>query len=204
MSVGMRVYSYKIARDYGFAPNPFQGVCTLATCKPRIRKVAKAGDLVFACGSVENNRVGKLVCALRITDKLTFQEYWDDPRYAAKRPNFHASPAHAYGDNIYHRNNRGLWIQERSHHSFPNGALNQANLDRDTTTSEQVLLSTDFVYFGRDSISIPKRLRNFSGDDLYPDVRDFRSRYDAPFIAAIERWFNQLPRGNVGRPINWD
>ncbi len=28
-------------RDYGFAPNPFHGICTLATCKPVIRRVAR-------------------------------------------------------------------------------------------------------------------------------------------------------------------
>lgn len=36
----------RVARDYGFAPNPFFGVCTLATCKPRIRSVAQIGDWV--------------------------------------------------------------------------------------------------------------------------------------------------------------
>ena len=33
-----RVYMYVVDRDFGFAPNPFHGVRTLATCKPPIRK----------------------------------------------------------------------------------------------------------------------------------------------------------------------
>ena len=37
------LYSYVITRDYGFAPNPFGGICTLATCKPGIRNHAKVG-----------------------------------------------------------------------------------------------------------------------------------------------------------------
>src|SRR5712671_5339411 len=37
-TASMRLYSYVVARDFGFAPNPFFGVCTLATCKPDIRK----------------------------------------------------------------------------------------------------------------------------------------------------------------------
>ncbi|MBX9403152.1 hypothetical protein K4L06_17725 [Lysobacter sp. BMK333-48F3] len=199
----MQVYSYKITRDYGFAPNPFHGACTLATCKPKIRKAAKIGDLVFGCGSKANKRPGELICAMRVSKKITFQEYWDDPSYAVKRPNFHASPAHAYGDNIYHRNARKKWKQERSHHSYADGSVNQANLDRDTTTSEMVLISYEFVYFGRDSIPIPKKLRSFANDDLYPSTRDYRSQFSPNFIRAIERWFNQLPRGNLGRPINW-
>ena len=32
-----RLFSFKITRDTGFAPNPFWGRLTLATCKPRIR-----------------------------------------------------------------------------------------------------------------------------------------------------------------------
>lgn len=166
--------------------------------------MAKVGDLVFGCGSVTNDRVGEIICALRITETLTFQQYWDDPRYAMKRPNFHASPSHAYGDNIYHRNALGRWIQERSHHSFSDGSLNEDNLNRDTATSERVLLSNDFVYFGRESISIPGRLRSFANDDLYPNVRDYRVGFTPSFISAIERWFNKLPRGNLGRPIDWN
>ena len=47
----MRLHSYVVARDYGFAPNPFFGVCTLATCKPKIRSAAKLGDWVMGTGS---------------------------------------------------------------------------------------------------------------------------------------------------------
>ena len=37
----MTLFSYVIEHDLGFAPNPFHGVCTLACCKPQIRKIAK-------------------------------------------------------------------------------------------------------------------------------------------------------------------
>ena len=33
-------------RDYGFAPNPYFGYCTLATCKPVIRRCAGVGDWI--------------------------------------------------------------------------------------------------------------------------------------------------------------
>ena len=36
----MTVYSYIVAYDSGFAPNPFHGTCTLACCKPTIRRTA--------------------------------------------------------------------------------------------------------------------------------------------------------------------
>ncbi len=199
----MRIYSYKVTRDYGFAPNPFHGICTLATCKPKIRKSADIGDIVIGCGSKANNRVGHVIYALRVTRKITFQEYWDDTAYAVKRPNFRSSLSRAYGDNIYHRNTKGKWIQERSHHSLPNGKTNKDNLERDTTTSEMVLLSDDFVYFGKNSIPIPNKLRTFAGDDLYPNTRDRRACFAPSFIQAIHTWFEQLPRGVMGTPIKW-
>jgi hypothetical protein len=200
----VRVFSYKITRDYGFAPNPFHGVCTLATCKPNIRKAASVGDIVVGCGSTANHLPGHAIFVLRVTEKYPFQEYWDNTRFAKKRPNFHASASHAYGDNIYHHGDDGAWIQERSHHSFPNGAVNPLNLDRDTARSDSVLLSEDFVYFGNNAPEIPQHLRSFEGVDLYPTkVRDCRSHFSPNFIAAIDHWFRGLPRGNRGRPEAW-
>lgn len=32
------LFSYIVRWDHGFAPNPFHGICSLATCKPGIRK----------------------------------------------------------------------------------------------------------------------------------------------------------------------
>src|SRR5437588_8852326 len=99
----MRLYSYVVARDYGFAPNPFFGTCTLATCKNVIRRCAQVGDWVIATGAVKRNRTGQLVCAMRISETMTFEKYWEDPRFLSKRPSFGGSRKQAFGDNIYRR-----------------------------------------------------------------------------------------------------
>lgn len=199
----MRVFSYKIARDYGFAPNPFHGVCTLATCKPQIRSSAKVGDIVVGCGSAKNKLPGRVIFAMRVQGKNTFQEYWDDPRFIQKRPYFGGSRKRAYGDNIYHHDEDGAWMQERSHHSFADGALNQSNLNTDTG-SDSVLWSYDFVYFGRAAPEIPAHLRSFAGDDLYPNGRSHRVKFPIGMPEAIENWFESLiDRGNKGRPAAW-
>ena len=72
----MRLFSYVVARDYGFAPNPFHGRCTLATCKPRIRNAAAIGDWVIGTGSSTASKEGRLVYAMRITKTMTFNQYW--------------------------------------------------------------------------------------------------------------------------------
>jgi len=38
------LYSYTVRYDDGAAPNPFNGMCTLAICKPAIRRTAAPGD----------------------------------------------------------------------------------------------------------------------------------------------------------------
>lgn len=139
---------------------------------------------------------------MRVGEKHTFQEYWDDVRFERKRPNFKSSRAHAYGDNIYHKDEQGRWLQERSHHSLSDGSLNELNLARDTS-SDSVLVGEDFVYFGRRAPEIPRSLRNFDGDDLYPDCRSHRCHFDDGFVRAVDRWFRGLPRGIHGRPAKW-
>ena len=99
----MKLYSYKVATDCGFAPNPFYGFCTLATSKRRIRKTATVGDWVIGTGAKANQRDGYLVYAMRVAETMSFNEYWNDSRFLKKRPDMHSSKMKAYGDNIYHK-----------------------------------------------------------------------------------------------------
>lgn len=150
----MNLYSYIVARDYGFAPNPFFGFCTLATCKPQIRKHANVGDWVVGTGSSKYNLGGHLIYAMQVSEILSYDAYWEDPRFLRKRPNVSGSLKLMYGDNIYHRNGE-TWLQEDSHHSFENGEINKSNLEHDTDT-DRVLVATKFVYFGKEAPRIPK------------------------------------------------
>ncbi len=107
----MKLFSYVIARDYGFAPNPFFGCCTLATCKPNIRRVAEIGDWIVGTGSAARTRKGVLVLAMCVTETMKFNEYWEDIRFQQKKPRLSGSIKQAFGDNIYHKNSRGRWDQ---------------------------------------------------------------------------------------------
>ena len=64
------LFSYVVRFDSGFAPNPFYGYCTLATCKPRIRKAAGVGDWVVGSGSNDSlvRRGGYMVYAMQVSD----------------------------------------------------------------------------------------------------------------------------------------
>ena len=155
----MEYYSYVVSRDFGFAPNPFYGFCTLATCKPNIRKKAEIGDWIFGISPSIKNEGNNLVYAMKISKKINYNEYWESEEYQSKKPVMNGSLKQMYGDNIYYKNPKdGIWFQENSHHSFKNGSINNKNLVRDTK-GKNVLISEDFYYFGGDSIEIPFSLK---------------------------------------------
>ena len=152
---GSHLYSYIITRDYGFAPNPFHGICTLATCKPDIRSAAKIGDWILGIGGKNIKFAShKCIFIMKVSNKISFQQYWSEPSYSIKKPMRNGSLVRAVGDNIYHRDNSGKWIQEDSHHSNPDGSTNFNNLKRDTKKTDKVLISDLFLYFGSNPVEI--------------------------------------------------
>ena len=73
-----RLFTYTIAIDDGAAPNPFHGLCTLAICKPAIRRVAQPGDWVAGLGSVNapgGDLSNRLVYAMHVEEVLSLREY---------------------------------------------------------------------------------------------------------------------------------
>src|SRR5882724_8105509 len=155
----MAYFSYKIEHDLGLAPNPFGGYCTLAVCKPTIRnnKNIQVGDWVIGTGSVRLRRLHHLIFAMKLEEKITLNEYWEDPRFQYKKPVINGSLMQMYGDNFYHQNPKTKkWIQENSAHSSEGGTTNPKHLKIDTE-GKYVLISTTFCYLGNKSILIPKK-----------------------------------------------
>lgn len=148
-----RAFSYVVKRDYGFAPNPFYGVLTLATCKPKIRNGAEVGD--FIIGNAGSDHDNKLIYMAKISEVTTFDKYWEDPRFRCKKPVMNGSLKKLYGDNIYHHGDDGEWIQEDSHHANNDGSVNVHNLNKDTSTTDRVLICNEFVYLGKSMITLP-------------------------------------------------
>ena len=150
-----KVYVYVVDRDFGFAPNPFHGFCTLATCKPGIRNTAKVGDWVIGIGGARLNATGRCVFAMRVSEKLTYNEYWCNPIYFDKRPVRNGSCRMMVGDNIYYLDpETQKWNQADSHHSNADGSPNRKNLSTDTK-SRNVLISRHFFYFGVNAPLVP-------------------------------------------------
>ncbi|KAE8437445.1 MULTISPECIES: hypothetical protein [Halomonadaceae] len=189
-----RLFTYVIARDFGFAPNPFHGICTLATCKPGIRRSACVGDWILG---VAGKRLGsvhkKCILLMKVTEKISFQEYWEDERFLLKKPCRNGSNVMMLGDNIYHQDIEGKWVQEDSHHSNPDGSLNIENLERDTGTSDKVLISNFFFYFGSQAIPVNLASINYKSGVGFKKTEISQSNEGRKLIERVyEHYFNDL------------
>ncbi len=195
--------SYVVRYDIGFAPNPFYGWCSLACCKPDIRKATKIGDMVIGTSSTSGGRQTRFVYAMRVKETLDFQSYWIDGRFLSKRPNLSGSKKQLFGDNIYHQDVSGQWLQEDSRHSKLDGSRHEQHFLRDTKVN-RVLLSDDFIYWGGVGHEIPSQfLHGDYGDDIVKSGQGKKNNFCSFFVKEFEDWFDRQDKGFKGQPTDW-
>lgn len=197
------LYSYVVTRDFGFAPNPFGKYCTLATCKPGIRKSASIGDWVIGTGSTKHHICmgNRLIYAMQVSEKMSFSEYWVDPRFTDKKPVMNGSLKQKYGDNIYYYDETlNRLVQVNSHHSQDDGSTNVKNYDLDTK-GHFVLISKDFWYFGENAPEIPIEIR----DRITKKGMGYKKISDEKIVNEFVVWLSKnFEKGYNGRPINFN
>jgi hypothetical protein len=153
----MKLYSYIITHDSGFSPNPFWGFCTLACCKPSIRRTARMGDWIVGLSPKKDNY--KIIYAMEITEKpITYRDYYSNKRFINKIPDMTKKEViYKTGDNIY-KPVGDDFIQLHSKHSNPDGTEDIDNKNHDLK-GIYVLISDDFYYFGSGMIELPDKLK---------------------------------------------
>ena len=140
---------------------------------------------------------------MRVSETMTFDEYWADPRFASKRPSLGGSLKRAFGDNIYHHTVDGGWSQENSHHSLHDGSANPENVQHDTRT-DRLLVSDHFVYWGGEGPAIPAEYRDWNGADVSLGRQGHRCKFPEDLVAQFVDWLEGLGMsGYVGRPERW-
>lgn len=200
----MNCFRYKLDHDYGFAPNPFHGTMTLATCKSGIRKNKNLhiGDWIVGLGSKAMGNIHHLVYAMKLEEKITFDQYWADPRFQCKKPVLNGSLVQMYGDNVYHTDaETGKVIQENCAHSKAGGAVNKGHYKRDVD-GKFVLLSKTFYYFGDCAPLIPAEF-----DYIYKVGRSLKYKDLVDKDEKIQNFANWIESnyevGVHGDPITW-
>lgn len=202
----MIFFSYVVDRDFGFAPNPFFGFCTLANCKPRTRATAQIGDIIFGLAGTNYREPNskKLIYAMQVTEILSFNEYFKDSRFEFKKPIINATPKRQYGDNIYYKDENNNYKQIDSHHSLKSGIQHRENTFHDTKV-DKVLISDNFIYFGNNPIDIPLHL--YSNSDAHRNIsikRNHKNRFHQDFKENLKSYWESLPRGIKGNPNEWN
>ncbi len=202
-----KVYSYIVAHDLGFSPNPFWGECTLACCKPRIRRSigkqwpSSAGTWVV--GISPKSRGNELVYIMRVDNWLEFPDYYAS--YPKKRPDFVKGHAYKFGDNIYKPIDGGGYEQLRSRHSKdfrePTWSENNELKARDLS-GNYVLLSKNFIYYGKKTVKLEGPLRELIIG------RGHKKNFSQDALKALEAYINEhshdFQKGRVvAAPESW-
>jgi len=121
---------------------------------------------------------------MRVSAKISFNEYWTNPAYMDKKPVRNGSRKMMVGDNIYYLESvNQKWQQADSHHSNPDGSVNIHNLENDTQ-SDKVLISDNFIFFGNEAPVVPKSLLESIG---YENRRNYRV-FEYPVWDALIKW----------------
>lgn len=158
----MRLFAYKMTHDTGFAPNPFWGFLTLATCKPEIRKSKRPGDWIAGFTSKElcGHQVGdeRLVFLMQVDDKIGLADYFRDRRFQSRIPRSGpVANVHKCGDNIY----RPLVphaCDAREFEQLPNDHHGPDQKDHDLN-GRHALIGRRFAYFGVEALRVPRDVR---------------------------------------------
>ncbi|TMJ19812.1 MAG: hypothetical protein E6G92_08590 [Alphaproteobacteria bacterium] len=101
----MEIYRYVMTSDDGIAPCPDQGMISLATCKPVIRRCARPGDWVLGCHGAPAE-LGAVAWAGRVHRSVSIGDYErefrgradalyrqkPDGMFERLRPEYHHSP----------------------------------------------------------------------------------------------------------------
>src|SRR5205823_6217835 len=114
---------------------------------------------------------GRLVYAMRISEKLTREEYYANARFARKKPLMNGTYARTRGDNLKPTND----FERREQFS---------------------LISWQFFYFGGNAIRIPKRLSK-----IEKRGPGFKKLFDPTYVTSFVKWLEKTCKpGKQGEP----
>lgn len=201
----MKLYSYIIKSDYGFSPNPFWGKCTLACCKPIIRKTATKGDWVVGIRgktlykklgletTSDDSTIYRIIYAMKVAETISFKDYFS--RFPEKRPDYSKTESiYNRGDNIYKPIGNNDYKQLESMHSGKNKEMKQ----KKDLSGKFVLIADQFYYFGSKPIEIPENLTNLICG------RGHKSNFDKSTQSVFIDFITSKRVGVKARPSLWN
>ncbi|WP_386687138.1 hypothetical protein [Lonepinella sp. MS14437] len=176
-------YTYKVAYDHGTAPNPDQYYCSLAICKPVIRRTAKVGDLIVGFDTRENSN--RIVYIMIVDEVISWHDYIirceTDPLLKNKIPRYEND---YNGDCIWKIESFGI-----SHQPLKSRSGHGINCyHTDVEKGKNVLLGKKFMYFGNGEnidLRIPEKFHR-----IIPN-RGHKSKANIPYLEPFIEFINK-------------
>lgn len=199
---------YRMTHDTGFAPNPFHGYCTVATCTPNhMRARLKEGDYIVGIEGVKLRKKRKkkrgqnqsssehlcIIYFMKIDGVLTLTKYFnDDHRFDKKKCNPNGSDVERVGDNVYWFDGQWNCISGHGHHG-------DEHLINQDTCGDRVFISSGFSYFGDRGIPLPPALLEHvpRGQGM-----KYARHATTDLVEKLEDLGSQRGKGLVGQPID--
>ena len=193
--VEMKICTYTVKTDKGFAPNPFYRYCTLTACTPNhMNAKLNSGD--YIAGFFTDQIEPYLLYWMKVDEVLDYDIYFREQRYQKKKPNLQGSWISRCGDNIYYRDKHSKWKQAPTF--YHKGAV---ALKKDTRNAI-VYTGHRYSYYGEKAYipdnRLPEKFRaSYKGGRGIKYIRESDPNFDA-FLS----WLHSKPLGRQGDPRN--
>jgi hypothetical protein len=192
----MRLFSYIVTHDTGFAPNPFWGYCTVVNCKPAIRRIAKEGDWIVGLSpKVQGN---KIIYAMEVQEILSFADYFCDKRFQSKKPDYSKNKiVFSRGDNIYEPLPNGDYRQLPSRHYNHKKKKEDLSKKKRDLGGINVLISKKYYYFGSNAIGLSKEFNELKVG------RGHKSKFPEELVVKFISFISGFKKGIHAPPAKW-
>lgn len=202
------LHLHTINFDNAHAPNPYFGVCTLATCALHVRRSAKPGDLIVGLGARGYHIIddrnpsatrkqdigfrGRVVYAMLVSQTLTWPQYIRHctETLVGKIPDMDGRYEQRCGDCQYElvtRDSGGYELKQIDGLHVPSQA--------DSDLRAGVLLGHEFFYAGSRAAPAPEWLAALQAKGQEP------VRHTGATAQRALDWFAGEPRGILGKPM---
>ncbi len=192
-----RLFTYKVAHDGGSAPNPFYGLCTLAICKPAIRRVAKKRDVIvgLGCGKDES----RIIYCMVVDAVVPWADYIEECKLGNLTEIKLNKRQNLKGKIPENENDQGdcIWKDASKYlDSIPSWSGHEGEYDFKRDMNGNVLVGETYWYFGKGDkhkIDLPDDLKN-----IIPYGQGHRSNSNNRFSEQFVDFFNeQLIERNI-------
>lgn len=186
----MDIYFYKMSTDNGGAPCVYNGLWSLAICKPRIRSTAGKGALIFGFAAKSIDPDNGVIHVARVSDRIEHGKYYETSEFQ-ERP-----------DCIY-RLSGGIWewVRENGFHE------SREDMDRDLGQKREhahALLSDDFRYFGGNRFAVDRARFPLVRDALDSLTQGHRRWHSSALYAELSELADRLFESDteIGQPTD--